>query len=187
MIKSIISNNCFGGCIANDYHMEHCSPTVNLQILPEQFWRFCLNLKHYMDSELIKPGEFEMNFYHKKWLNHMFGRIPTEFPIALLDDILVCFQHYKSFEEAKDCWERRKARIDYDSICYFLHAKNESYAACVKAFLTLDLPHSIAVTEGFDVEGAYRFDTPPGLDCFYFVGGKRVIEQNFSLREFLEL
>lgn len=185
MIKSIISNNCFGGCIANDYHMEHCSPTVNLQILPEEFPKFCKNLKHYMDAELIECTEYSEE--HEQYLKHMFGYIPTEFPIALLDDILVVFQHYKSFDEAKDCWERRKARIDYDSICYFLHVKNETYADCVSAFLELNLPHSAAVTEGFDVKGAHRFDTPPGLDCFYFVGGKRVIEQNFSLREFLEL
>ena len=184
MIKSIISNNCFGGCIANDYHMEHCSPTVNLQILPEEFPKFCANLKHYMDCDLKEPWGYSED--HKEYLTHMFGYIPTEFPIAVLDDILVVFQHYESFTEARQCWERRKARIDYDNIGYFFHAKNETYADCVKVFLALDLPHSACVTEGFDVEGAHRFDTPPGLDCFYFVGGKRVIEQNFSIKEWLE-
>ena len=184
MIKSIISNNCFGGCIAKDYHMEFCSPTINLQILPEEFPKFCANIRHYMDAELVEYTE--LSDEHKAYCEHMFGYVPMEYPMGLIDDILVVFQHYESFAESKECWDKRKARVDFNDMCYFLHAKNETYADCVKEFLALNLPHSEAVTEGFDVEGAHRFDTPPGLDCFYFVGGKRVIEQNFSIRKWLE-
>lgn len=184
MIKTIISNNCFGGCISNDYHMEFCSPTINLQILPEEYPKFCKNLTYYMKVELMECKAMSMR--HEKMCEHMFGYVPTEYPMGLLDDILVVFQHYKTFAEAKECWDKRKARVDFDNIGYFMHAKNETYADCVKEFLALNLPHSEAVTEGFDVEGAHRFDTPPGLDCFYFVGGKRVIEQNFSIRKWLE-
>lgn len=184
MIKTIISNNCFGGCISNDYHMEFCSPTINLQILPEEYPRFCKNLTYYMKVELMECKAMSMR--HEKMCEHMFGYVPTEYPMGLLDDILVVFQHYKTFAEAKECWDKRKARVDFDNIGYFMHAKNETYADCVREFLALNLPHSEAVTEGFDVEGAHRFDTPPGLDCFYFVGGKRVIEQNFSIRKWLE-
>jgi uncharacterized protein (DUF1919 family) len=184
MIKSIISNNCFGGCIAKDYHMEFCSPTINLQILPEEFPKFCANVRHYMDAELVEYTE--LSDEHKTYCEHMFGYVPTEYPMGLIDDILVVFQHYESFAESKECWDKRKARVDFNDMCYFLHAKNETYADCVRQFLALNLPHGEAVTEGFDVEGAHRFDTPPGLDCFYFVGGKRVIEQNFSIRKWLE-
>ena len=184
MIKSIISNNCFGGCIAKDYHMEFCSPTINLKILPEEFPKFCANIRHYMDAELVEYTE--LSDEHKAYCEHMFGYVPMEYPMGLIDDILVVFQHYESFAESKECWDKRKARVDFNDMCYFLHAKNETYADCVKEFLALNLPHSEAVTEGFDVEGAHRFDTPPGLDCFYFVGGKRVIEQNFSIRKWLE-
>lgn len=184
MIKTIISNNCFGGCIAKDYHMEFCSPTINLQILPEEFPKFCANIRHYMDAELVEYTE--LSDEHKAYCEHMFGYVPMEYPMGLIDDILVVFQHYESFAESKECWDKRKARVDFNDMCYFLHAKNETYADCVKEFLSLNLPHSEAITEGFDVEGAHRFDTPPGLDCFYFVGGKRVIEQNFSIRKWLE-
>ena len=184
MIKTIISNNCFGGCISNDYHMEFCSPTINLQILPEEYPKFCKNLTYYMKVELMECKAMSMR--HEKMCEHMFGYVPTEYPMGLLDDILVVFQHYKTFAEAKECWGKRKARVDFENIGYFMHAKNETYADCVKEFLALNLPHSEAVTEGFDVEGAHRFDTPSGLDCFYFVGGKRVIEQNFSIRKWLE-
>ena len=184
MLKTIISNNCFGGCISNDYHMEFCSPTINLQILPEEYPRFCKNLNYYMKVELMECKAMSMR--HEKMCKNMFGYVPTEYPMGLLDDILVVFQHYKTFAEAKECWDKRKARVDFDNIGYFMHAKNETYADCVREFLALNLPHSEAVTEGFDVEGAHRFDTPPGLDCFYFVGGKRVIEQNFSIRKWLE-
>lgn len=184
MLKTVIANNCFGGCISNDNALEFRSPTVNLQILPEEYPKFCANLKHYMDSELVEYTDLSEK--HKEYCMKMFGWIPDNFPFGLLDDIIVCFQHYETFAEAKDCWERRKARMDYDSICYLFHAKNEGYKDAVAEFLALNLPHSAVITEDWGMEGTHPFDVPEGMDCFGSVNGKRLIEQNFSIKKFLE-
>lgn len=34
----------------------------------------------------------------------------------MVGDIELNFMHYESFEEARQCWEKRKARINYDNL-----------------------------------------------------------------------
>ena len=40
----------------------------------------------------------------------------NDYPQGRLDDVLIHFLHYKTFDEAKICWEKRKKRICYDNI-----------------------------------------------------------------------
>ena len=44
MINTLITNNCWGGIIYNNYKMEFRSPTINLQILPDTLMRALKNL-----------------------------------------------------------------------------------------------------------------------------------------------
>lgn len=185
MDKTIIANNCHGGLISAAYGMEFRSPTVNLQILPEEFPKFCANLKHYMDAELVEYKD--LSDEHKQYCIHMFDYVPMEYPMGLIDDILVVFQHSNDFNVAKAEWDRRKIRVDFENPYFLFHAKNETYAEYVKEFLALDLPHSAAITENFEVAGSHRFDVPDGLTCFHNWNGKPMIEQHFSVKEFLEL
>ena len=185
MNKTVISNDCFGGVLSYANHMQFCSPTIKLQILPEEFPKFCGNLRHYMETPLVRY--IDISEEHKQYLVHMYGFIPSDMPIGLVDDVMIIFQHYETFEEAKEKWDKRKARVDYNSICYLFHLKNESYAEYGRQFLALGLPNSEVITEDFTLEGCHRFDVPKGLDCFSSVGGIRVIEQNFSVKKFLGL
>lgn len=185
MKKSIIANNCHGGLISKSYGMPFYSPTVNLQVLPEEFPKFCANLKHYMDAELVEYKE--LSDAHKTYCEHMFGYTPMEYPMGLVDDVLIVFQHSDDFGTAKDEWDRRKERVDYSQVYYLFHANNIKYMDAVKEFLALDLPHSAVVTENWGIEGAHRFDVPDGLTCFHPYNGKRMIEQNFSVAEWLEV
>lgn len=185
MVRTIIANNCHGGLISKSYRMQHCSPTVALQILPEEFPKFCANLKHYMDAELVEYTE--LSDEHKKYCENMFDYVPTEYPLGLIDDVMVVFQHSNDFQTAKEEWDRRKARVDYNHVYYLFHARDIKYMDAVKEFLALDLPHSAVVTENWGIDGTHRFDVPEGLDCFYPWHGKRMIEQNFSVSEWLEV
>lgn len=188
MLKTLITNNCWAGIIYNNYQKEFCSPTINLQILPEEFPKFCGNLKHYLEQEVIEckePSEI-----HKNRLLRMFGYIP-DYPMGLIDDIILVFQHYETFEDAKEKWETRKKRVDYDSIGYLFHVKHYVYSVSAVAFMALHLPNSVCITEDFGLEGAYRFDVPPGMDAFGGVRGedgnmRRIIEQNFKIKDWLE-
>lgn len=95
---TIISQNCTGGVIYHDLGLQFLSPTINLFFSPNDFCKFCLNLKYYISLQ-IKEKES-----------------PKPYPVGMVGDIELNFMHYESFEEARQCWEKRKARINYDNL-----------------------------------------------------------------------
>lgn len=94
---SVISQNCIGGVIYNDFGMQFLSPTVNLYFKANDFVKFVRNLKYYIDMDIKIVWD-------------------EEYPIGVLDDIYVHFMHYSTCSEAREAWERRKRRINYDKI-----------------------------------------------------------------------
>jgi uncharacterized protein (DUF1919 family) len=188
MLKTLITNNCWGGVIASNHNMRFCSPTVNLQILPEEFPQFCKNLDFYMRMELV---EYEhLTEWHHGCMRRMFGDSPPDCPLGLVYDTIVIFQHYDSFEEAKAAWDRRKKRIDKDNIGYMFHIKDVMYQMYAERFISLDLPNSVCITEDFEMDGAYAFHVPEGEDAFGGVTengqARRIIEENFKINDWLE-
>ncbi len=94
---TLISQNCIAGVLYHDMGMQFLSPTVNTFIKEPDFVKFVLNLRHYLSYDLqMRWGE--------------------EYPIGRLDDIEIHFMHYGTCEDARESWERRKARINYDKI-----------------------------------------------------------------------
>lgn len=96
---SIIASNCNGGVLAHDLGVEFKSPFVNLWITPHDYIKLLQNLRLYMENDLefvTEPG--------------------ISYPVGQLKDIKIYFQHYKSEEEAKNNWIKRRERIDYNNI-----------------------------------------------------------------------
>lgn len=102
---SIISQNCIGGVFYHDMGMKFLSPTINLFFKEPDFIRFISNLKYYvsLDPEM-------------RW--------EEEYPVGRLDDIEVHFMHYSTCKEAKDIWNRRKLRINFDKIIVLATDRN---------------------------------------------------------------
>ena len=50
---SIISINCIGGGISNDFGWEFLSPTINLFMYPDDFLTFCENLEECIELPLV--------------------------------------------------------------------------------------------------------------------------------------
>ena len=94
---TIISQNCIGGVLYHDLGMEFLTPTVNAFIPQPDFVRFVLNLEYYLTQDLEMHWE-------------------EEYPVGQICDIRIHFMHYTTCKEAKDCWNRRKARIKWDKI-----------------------------------------------------------------------
>lgn len=182
MIKAIISNNCAGGAIMHELGMEFKTPTINLQILPEQYTSFCKNLPYYLGAKLTRAKTFTP--YEAAILEKMFRGIP-DMPIGLLDDsILVCFQHYQTFAEAKEKWGERALRTKgllMSEIGFLFHARGPEYYMEAKSFLKLDIPNKLCLTQGFDVDGAVRFDG----EGFEAVNGKLRITQVYDFRRWV--
>lgn len=108
---SIICNNCWAGYVYRRYGLPYLTPTVGLYFFADDFVKLCTDLRRYMDTEL----EF-IPYTESKYKDLLVKRGQQNVPIARLDDIEVVFLHYKTREEAKEKWERRVKRINYDNL-----------------------------------------------------------------------
>ena len=138
---SIISNNCIGANISGKLGLRFNSPTVNLQILPRQYVKFISNLDYYMGKdvvELVNPTEQQ-----KKMIYELYGKTMDnlEFPFGIIDDIVICFQHYRSFDDAVISWNRRKNRICKKAYVFIVDAQIDR--AIIEEYCELDLNNKL--------------------------------------------
>lgn len=144
---TIISNNCWGGDVYQMFGLEYKSPTIGLFLYEQDYIKFVKDIKKYLCEELIFIDPCESKYYSK--LIDEIGIDKLVFPIARLLDVEVMFLHYKTNEEAKDKWERRKKRINYDKILYKLSDRTDSSEKVVKEFCELDLPNKICFVKKY--------------------------------------
>ena len=97
---TIICTNCVGGLIYHNLGLQFMSPTINLTIKNADFIKFITNFDHYLNLELVpEPATYNEGC-----------------PVGRIDDIRIIFNHYKTFAEAKEKWDERKKRIDFDNL-----------------------------------------------------------------------
>ncbi len=108
---SVISNNCWAGRLYQYLDMPYLSPTAGLYFFAPDYIKFVSDLRRYLDL----PLEF-INAEESKYYEELKKRNQTNKPIGIIDDVEIVFLHYKTKEEAKEKWERRKARVNFDHI-----------------------------------------------------------------------
>ena len=114
---TILSNFCIGGAIYNDLGLQFLSPTINLFFGHHGFIDLVNNLEEYRTAELIDTGNSD-NFNGKKT------------PVCILrkegfPDVEIHFNHYNSYEEAREKWFSRYDRIVKDKIYLIISAVND--------------------------------------------------------------
>ena len=92
---SLIASNCNGMFMLKDLNLPYNSPFVNLWLPPKHFIAFLQNMDYYTNLEL--------KFIKKRNISY---------PVGLLGDIEIYFQHFNSEQEALEKWNRRINRID---------------------------------------------------------------------------
>lgn len=122
---TIIAPNCWGGNTYHSLRLQFKSPFINLYLIHEDYLKLLSNLEHYLSCELVlKEMQYEDN-------------LKRFFPVVLCDDILLFFNHYSSFDEAKECWIRRLKRIDFNNLFIMFFEESPDY---IEKFL--ELPYS---------------------------------------------
>lgn len=95
----LIASKCNGAMILHDLRLQFKSPFVNLWLRPKDFIKLLSSLREYMG--------YDLKFTTEEGI---------EYPVGLLKDIKIYFQHYKTEEEAKAKWNERAKRMDYDKL-----------------------------------------------------------------------
>jgi len=96
---TILASNWIGTFIYYDMRLQFRSPTINLSFDMNDYVRFLENLQWYLNQSL-EPME-DTRF---------------DYPCGKLGDVEIRFNHYKTFEEAKESWQRRTERIDWANL-----------------------------------------------------------------------
>lgn len=134
---TIISNNCWGGRIYQRYALQYTSPTVGLMFYADEYIKFVSNLRYYVEHELTFIPKTKSKYYQ------YYKDKEKYYPIGVLDDIEIVFLHYKSEEEAREKWNRRKARINWDNLIVKFNDQNRCTPEHIKAFDKLPYKHKI--------------------------------------------
>ena len=105
---TLIARDCVGGILYHQLGLKFLSPTINLFFIPEEFNYFCLNLKEYINGELVE--------LKKDSAPYPVGLIYPKKNSSISRPVRVDFMHYETFTQAADKWNERKQRINWDNI-----------------------------------------------------------------------
>ena len=128
---SIFAQNCWGGITSNLLNMQFKSPFVNMFETEEDFIKISKNPDYYMEQEV----EFAYTNYDLNLKNY--------YPVCKCDDVTLYFNHYTSYEQALECWNRRKKRINWDNIMLMMLTENEDI---VERFIELPYKKKVCFT-----------------------------------------
>lgn len=95
---TIITNTCIAGVMYHKLGKQFLSPTINLWMEDEEFFKFVQNIEFYLAQPLV-------------FIPRQFGS-----PTAKIGDVTLYFNHYKTEEEAAEKWNERKRRINMDNL-----------------------------------------------------------------------
>ena len=96
------------------YCSKYYSPTINLQMSPNDYIKFCQNLNYYLNQDIIEVKNPDDSEFRK------LGGGNITFPVGKLGDLIIYFQHFKTFNQAVSKWNERKQRINYDNMFFIL-------------------------------------------------------------------
>ena len=95
--------------IYNRLGLEFKSPFINMFETHDDFLKILKNIELYMKSELQLVG---MKYVEEAGFSY---------PVVKCADVTLYCNHYHSFEEANECWERRKKRMNLSNSIVMLY------------------------------------------------------------------
>lgn len=126
---SIISNNCWGGVVYEYLALQKKSPTIGCYFFADDYMRFISNLRYYLSQEIEIIDATKSK--HSKALQEKYE---MDIPVGKIDDVEVMFLHYKNKNIAKDKWERRRKRVNFDNIIVKFSDMNECTEEMLRKF-----------------------------------------------------
>ena len=139
---SILANNCWGGIVSRDRRLPYNSPTCGTYFFAKEYLRFLSDVHGYLDMELEKVPMAESR-YAKEILEKE-GR--DDVTVGRMGDVEVVLLHYPTFAEAKEKWDRRKARIRWDNLLVKFSDQNVFEPEDFETFRNLPFKNKLFMT-----------------------------------------
>lgn len=149
---TILAPTCIAGVMYHELGQKFLSPTINLWMYDKDFLKFVHNLKDYLSYDLRFVDGID------------------DTPTAYLNDILIHFNHYHSNEEAKQKWDERKNRINYDNLFIIMADQPDGGVITHEDMLSLkDIPCKgkvvLSVKDYDDIDYIVHLPKDPEKDC----------------------
>ena len=133
---SILSNNCIGGVIYHNLGLKFLSPTINLYMENADFLLFVTHLREFINGEMKEVK----------------GNTGKTFPVGELSCpcgvITIYFSHYSTFSEAKQKWQERAGRIDWENIVVIMEEGIDATDEIVEKFQELPYEKKVLICNG---------------------------------------
>lgn len=145
---TIISNNCWGGTVYEAHNLPKESPTVGMFFMAEDYIEFLSDLKGYINGNLsfIKPEESRWKDAPQISGDKRLG----SYPIGVLSNgknsVEIFFLHYSSEQDARNKWERRCKRINWNKILVKFNDQNGCTDKNVRDFMNLPFENKLFFT-----------------------------------------
>ena len=137
---TIISNNCWGGIFYRNNNLEYLSPTLGMFFMADEYIKFIYEMKKYISAEI----NF-ISIEDSKYCEYL-KMIKYDGLIAKILDLEICFLHYDSEVEAREKWNRRKERINWDNILFKFNDQNLCTYDNLKKFEEFEAKNKICFT-----------------------------------------
>ena len=146
---SIISNNCWGGMVYDEFHLPYLTPTVGMWIPSGDYLKFISNLQYYLaiDVEEISYKECHASeLLEKRKREGRYSFDLDDLVIGRIDDVDIVFLHYHTFEDAKRKWEKRRTRVNFDNLIVKYNDQNGFDKSYYHEFCKLSYPKKLFFT-----------------------------------------
>lgn len=156
---SIISNNCWAGHVYRYFGVNYKTPTVGVYLFAPDYLKFVKDLKKYINTDL----QF-ISYEQSKYKDEIVKRHQEKVPIGLLEDIEIMFLHYKTEDEARQKWNRRKTRINWDNLFFKITEMNLCTPDILKEFDELPYEKKVTfVTRDYGLKSQILFKESEGM------------------------
>ena len=143
--------------IYESYNLPKESPTVGMFFMAKDYIEFLSNLRGYINGKLtfIKPEESRWKDMPQISGDKRFGSYPVGVLSNGKNSIEIFFLHYHSEQEAREKWERRVQRINWNRLLIKFNDQNGCTETEVKNFFAL---FSKRIKQRKKIQGGYTFN-----------------------------
>ena len=134
--------------IYESYNLPKESPTVGMFFMAKDYIEFLSDLKNYINGELtfIRPEESRWKDMSQVSRNKRFGSYPVGVLSNGKNSIEIFFLHYHSEQEAREKWERRIQRINWDRLLVKFNDQNGCTENEINRFMKLSFKNKLFFT-----------------------------------------